>query len=859
MKRHLVKFIPIVIKPALEKIYYFLIDLIDRLRGRDSLIPPKSMIKIVGGGDFEKTGQEFKRYFIELANVQPNDRVLDVGCGCGRMAVPLTNYLSQEGEYWGFDIVKRGIDWCQSRISSKFENFHFQHSDVHNRAYNPNGNIRAKDFQFPFKDDYFDFIFLTSVFTHMLPSDLENYLSEISRVLKQSGRCLITFFLLNEESENLIRAGCSTLDFKYKIGGCLTIDDNNPESAIAYNEDFVKGLFGKYKLKIIQPIHYGSWCKRDTFLSYQDILVATKEHSNLILDDKGDGSILFPFSPFREKIEPSQYCSNTVPGKSPFKEGMSMGMITLPLFVYGEKSGCYFPPQATDSSFGYSDGVAVEGYLLSVVKRARDLCDGSEELMRAVKNWPSYYHLGSGRSNILKALDLSSNARVLEMGSGCGGVTRYLGERFSAVDGIEASPKRAQIAHERCRNLGNVKIYCANLNRLELEPIYDVVTIIGVLEYAPLFFKKSLGGLEACKGLIALARSALKPDGMLIIAIENRLGLKYWAGCSEDHTGRVYDSIHGYPYVSPLTFARKELTDILKDSGFKENAFYFCFPDYKFASTILSDVDTDKLYLHNWVGIPFGTPGHQREHTFHEGLAARSLSHAGLLKEFANSFLVVAGNNTIPASLERSGWAAKRFSTDRKREYQTITTLRLDPGPYVTKERVSDSCSADSPLIQEISDTNWIKGDLMIFDVYQAMVRDDWAEALYRVIERYYTELMKRYSIGKDDEEGFPLVSGEALDFIFRNIISNDGHLSPIDLEWKSDEPIGADYVLYRCIVSDITVPHYAFFSKKIRRIRPFVMHLMKRVFPQYGRKRHEKNISREEAFQDFVKTRTGS
>jgi ubiquinone/menaquinone biosynthesis C-methylase UbiE len=287
MKKHLARLIPNFLKPTLKKIYYFSIDIIDRLKGRDSMIPPKRMI-FVGDGDFEQIGQDFKDYFIELANLQPKNRVLDVGCGIGRMAIPLTNYLSKEGEYWGFDIVKEGINWCQSRISSKFQNFHFQHCDIYSKCYNPNGKVRALDFQFPFKDDSFDFVFLTSVFTHMLPKDLENYLSEISRVLKQGGRCFITFFLLNEESTNLIHAGRSTLNFKYKIEGCLTVDDKKPESAIAYNEDFIKGLFGNYKLKIIQPIHYGWWCKRDTFLnSYQDIIVAVKEK----LDRKrGDGA-----------------------------------------------------------------------------------------------------------------------------------------------------------------------------------------------------------------------------------------------------------------------------------------------------------------------------------------------------------------------------------------------------------------------------------------------------------------------------------------------------------------------------------------------------------------------------------------
>jgi ubiquinone/menaquinone biosynthesis C-methylase UbiE len=111
----------------------------------------------------------------------------------------------------------------------------------------------------------------------MLPLDLENYLSEIARVLKPGGRCVITFFILNNESDKLVQSGNSSLDFKIKIEeGCLTTNEKFPEAAIAYHEDLVLKLFKKYDLTINTPIYYGNWCKRDNALTYQDIIIATK-------------------------------------------------------------------------------------------------------------------------------------------------------------------------------------------------------------------------------------------------------------------------------------------------------------------------------------------------------------------------------------------------------------------------------------------------------------------------------------------------------------------------------------------------------------------------------------------------------
>jgi ubiquinone/menaquinone biosynthesis C-methylase UbiE len=234
------------------------------------------MVAFVGGHDFKLIGDVFKRHFIDLVNLQPDHKVLDVGCGVGRVAVALTSFLSPESEYWGLDITRNGIQWCRREITARYPNFHFEWCDVYNQVYNPTGRQSARTYTFPFADGTFDFVFLTSVFTHMLPPDLEHYLSESSRVVKPGGKCLATFFLLNDESRKLIAAGSSKQQFAHQIDGCRVADRNMPEAAVAYDEDGVRQLYGKFGFHADESIFYGSWCGRASFVDDQDMIVARK-------------------------------------------------------------------------------------------------------------------------------------------------------------------------------------------------------------------------------------------------------------------------------------------------------------------------------------------------------------------------------------------------------------------------------------------------------------------------------------------------------------------------------------------------------------------------------------------------------
>jgi SAM-dependent methyltransferase len=259
-----------------QKVRYFFVDLIDSITGRrEKLLPPKSL-GFVGKGDFKEIGQEFLQYFVQLGGLRQTDRVLDVGCGIGRMAVPLTQFISADSHYEGFDIVPDGIEWCTRNITHSYPNFTFQLADVFNKRYHPKGSCRAAEYKFPYEDNSFDFVFLTSVFTHMVPGDMENYLSEIKRVMRPGARCLITFFLLNEESLRMVELGRSACDFNRYYENYGIEDEAMPEKLVGFKEEYIRRLFRSHELEIIEPVHSGSWCGRPEFLSFQDIVVARK-------------------------------------------------------------------------------------------------------------------------------------------------------------------------------------------------------------------------------------------------------------------------------------------------------------------------------------------------------------------------------------------------------------------------------------------------------------------------------------------------------------------------------------------------------------------------------------------------------
>ena len=235
--------------------------------------PPASLARSGGFGRRTPVGRRWEK-LIKETGLSPGGSVLDVGCGLGRIAVPLSGYLT-DGRYEGFDIDAAAIEWCQQNITPLLPHFRFRTAAVFNDRYHAGGSP-AETFRFPYEDGVFNLAFLASVFTHMVTAEVAHYLAELRRVLCPGGTLLASYFLLNDESETAIRQSrvAPRYYFPHALEGCRVRDRNVVSRAVAYPEAKIRALYEANRLKITK-IQYGKWSGRDS-AGNQDIVFATK-------------------------------------------------------------------------------------------------------------------------------------------------------------------------------------------------------------------------------------------------------------------------------------------------------------------------------------------------------------------------------------------------------------------------------------------------------------------------------------------------------------------------------------------------------------------------------------------------------
>lgn len=308
----------------------------------------------------------------------------------------------------------------------------------------------------------------------------------------------------------------------------------------------------------------------------------------------------------------------------------------------------------------YCDG-AVEDELLQI---ARDYAEVEyPKIIEERKSWEILYHLSAQRENIVEWLPIDSSMKVLEVGAGCGAITGVLAKKAGSVTCVDLSKKRSMINAYRHMECENITIHVGNFQDIEpdLPSDYDFICLIGVLEYAQAY----IGGDTPFEIFLNILRSHLKHTGRIVIAIENKFGLKYWAGCREDHLGTYFSGIEGYPESAAVrTFTRSGLERIFENCGVEEYVFYYPYPDYKFMTMLYSDE-----YLPNPGELSNNIRNFDRERMllFDEKKAFDNILREGMFPMFSNSYLVVIGKKPDTYYV--------KYSNDRKREYQIRTEI----------------------------------------------------------------------------------------------------------------------------------------------------------------------------------------
>ncbi|RMS21786.1 Glycosyl transferase, group 2 protein [Pseudomonas savastanoi] len=455
----------------------------------------------------------------------------------------------------------------------------------------------------------------------------------------------------------------------------------------------------------------------------------------------------------------------------------------------------------------YSDGDSSENELAKIVRDASDVSVLSSELPHYCTDWPKLYHLSSTRGNIFRPFEhLLKGKSVLEIGAGCGAISRYLGEAGADVLALEGSPRRAAIAASRTRGLDNVTVLAERFDDLKIDQQFDVVTLIGVLEYASMFSNDE----DPALGMLKRVKKLLKPDGHLFIAIENQLGLKYFAGAPEDHVGVAMYGIEGrYVGRQPKTFGRKGLDELIALAGFASSSFLSPYPDYKIPNSLITEngfkannFDAAALACQNTRKDP-QLPSNT---TFNLEKAWPVVIENHLGMDLANSFMVVA--SCQPYDAVPSNVLAYHYSTGRNAEYCKAAVFVDTPaGIEVQYQRLSTIEAADGlddPFRFILPAAHgYAKGNLLSLQFLEASTTEDWTVETFTPFLKTYLNCLSQLLATEGGTTELDSVNvrlpGHYIDAVAQNIIiDSEGNPHLIDIEWEMKEGVELGHLLMR-------------------------------------------------------------
>lgn len=452
----------------------------------------------------------------------------------------------------------------------------------------------------------------------------------------------------------------------------------------------------------------------------------------------------------------------------------------------------------------YCDG-AIEDELLEI---ARDYSTVEfQRIIEEKKSWPVLYHLSALRENIVEWLPIDKKMKVLEIGAGCGAITGALAAKAGEVTCIDLSKKRSMINAYRHVDCDNVMIHVGNFQDVEpdLPCDYDYICLIGVFEYAQAYIQSE----TPYEDFLNIIKKHVKPQGHIVIAIENKFGLKYWAGCKEDHLGTYFSGLEDYPDGGVVrTFTKDGLLAIARKCGCEETSMYYPYPDYKFPTSIYSDAYLPKV---GELSSNLRNFDRERLQLFDEKKVFDSIIREKQFPLFSNSYMLVLGPK-LPIEYVK-------YSNDRADAFRIKTILKEDTaGKRIEKHPLSDAAQNHIRKTYEAYaklDERYRGGELSI---NRCKLEQSGQEGAYLSLEYLtgtsLTELLDE-KLESGDWKGFQALFEEYVrkisyreeepvadyDLIFANIlVSADNTWNVIDYEWTFNRPIETKEIAFRAV-----------------------------------------------------------
>lgn len=497
----------------------------------------------------------------------------------------------------------------------------------------------------------------------------------------------------------------------------------------------------------------------------------------------------------------------------------------------------------------YCDG-AVEDELLDIVQRYAQV--EYPQIIEQRGSWPILYHLSPQRENIVEFVPMTRRDKVLEVGSGCGAITGALARKAGSVTCVDLSKKRSMINAYRHSDCDNVTIHVGNFQDIEpqLPKDYDYICLIGVFEYG----RGYIGGEHPYEEFLRILLKHLAPGGRILIAIENKYGLKYFAGCKEDHLGTYFGGIENYQDEgSARTFSQKGLEKIFQSCGISDYQFFYPYPDYKFMTTIYSD---NRQPGRGELSNNLRNYDRERMVLFDEKVAFDGILEEGLFPLFSNSYMVVIG---APFSIEYV-----KYSNDRAREFQIKTDI--------CRNSEGQSQVRKSPLTEEAGEhirrmsqayeklQKRYEGSALAVNRCRLVEQGDCCYAEFEYAAgRPLSELMDE-CLEKGDAEGFWNYFEDYLerigyredypvtdfDMVFSNLLVDGDKWTLIDYEWTLDKAMETRELAFRAV--------YCYLLENERRNRLDLDRVLKRL--EITEEQAQEYRDRERKFQRYVEGR---